>query len=107
MPGAVAYGASKAAVRSYGEGLRGACHRHGIEVSVLCPGFVESRMTARNPFPMPFLMDAGRAARIIVRGLARNRARIAFPWQTYLVIRLLQLLPATLSDRLLRRAPSK
>lgn len=107
MPGAVPYAASKAAVRSYGEGLRGAYHRQGIEVSVICPGFVESRLTARNRFRMPFMMDADKAARIIVKGLRRNKARIAFPWQTYYSIRLLHMLPAAMSDRLLRRSPSK
>lgn len=107
MPGAAPYAASKAAVRSYGEGLRGALHREGIEVNVICPGFVESRMTDGNRFPMPFLMDAPKAARIIVRGLARNKPRIAFPWQTYWPLRALQMLPIALSDRLLRRSPSK
>lgn len=107
MPGAAPYAASKAAVRSYGEGLRGAYHRQGIEVSVICPGFVQSRLTARNRFRMPFLMNAERAAHIIVKGLARNKARIAFPWQTYGAMRLLQMLPVAVSDRITRRSPSK
>lgn len=107
MPGAAPYAASKAAVRSYGEGLRGTYHRHGVEVNVICPGFVESRMTARNPFRMPFLMDADRAAGIIVRGLSRNKARIAFPWQTYASMRLMQIMPVALADRILRRSPRK
>ncbi|NNF17793.1 MAG: SDR family NAD(P)-dependent oxidoreductase [Gammaproteobacteria bacterium] len=107
MPGAAPYAASKAAVRSYGEGLRGAYHRHGVAINVICPGFVESGMTARNRFRMPFLMDADKAAHKIVRGLARNKARIAFPWQTYSFIRLLQMLPVAWADRLLRRSPQK
>lgn len=107
MPGAVPYAASKAAVRSYGEGLRGAYHRQGIAINVICPGFVESRMTARNPFRMPFLMDADKAARKIVSGLARNKARIAFPWPTYGFVRLLQMLPVSIADRILRRSPRK
>jgi len=107
MPGAAPYAASKAAVRSYGEGLRGAYARHNVEVNVICPGFVVSRMTDRNRFKMPFLMDVDKAAGIIVRGLERNKPRIAFPWQTYGSIRLLQMLPVWLSDRLLRRSPRK
>ncbi len=107
MPGAASYAASKAAVRSYGEGLRGAYHRHNVQVNVICPGFVVSRMTDQNKFKMPFLMDVDKAARIIVRGLERNKARIAFPWQTYGSIRLMQMLPTALSDRILRRSPSK
>jgi short-subunit dehydrogenase len=79
FPGAPAYCASKAAVKSYGESLRLTLRPTGIEVSVICPGFVRSRITQKNRFPMPFLMDADRAARIIRRGLERNKSRIAFP----------------------------
>ena len=107
MPGAAPYAASKAAVRSYGEGLRGAYHRRNIEINVICPGFVVSRMTDRNRFHMPFLMDTEKAAGKIVRGLERNKPRIAFPWQMYGSIRLLQMLPVWLADRVLRRSPRK
>ncbi len=107
FPGAPAYCASKAAVRSYGESLRGALKPLGIEVSVICPGFVRSRMTAANEFRMPFLMDAERVARIVRRGLARNRARIAFPWATYIFAWAIGMLPPALTDRLLNRMPKK
>lgn len=80
LPGAPSYCASKAAVKTWGEGLRGHLAGDGIKVSVICPGFVTTRMTAVNKFKMPFLMDADRAARIMVKGLANNRGRIAFPW---------------------------
>ena len=107
LPGALAYCASKAAVKAYGEGLRGRLAREGIAVSVICPGYVRSRMTARNKFPMPLIMDAGRAARIIRRGLRRNRGRIAFPWPIYVLARLFAALPEALIDRLSRRLPEK
>lgn len=107
MPGGPAYAASKAMVRSYGEGLRGQLARHGVEVAVICPGFVRSGMTARNRFPMPLLMDADRAAGIIVRGLERNRGRIAFPWPMYFGAWLFNALPDWLADRLTRRLPAK
>lgn len=74
-----AYSASKAAVKAYAEALRGFLEPDGIDVSAICPGFVASRITARNRFPMPFFMPADRAARIIAAGLARNRGRITFP----------------------------
>ncbi|MPY74526.1 MAG: SDR family NAD(P)-dependent oxidoreductase [Alphaproteobacteria bacterium] len=77
MPGAPAYSASKAAVRAYGEALRGALAPSGIRVSVICPGFVRSRITEANPFPMPLLMDADRAARIICRG-SRSGSNVLF-----------------------------
>ena len=107
MPGAPAYGASKAAVRVLGEALRGRHAADGIEVSVICPGFVRTRMTFDNRFPMPFLWEPERAARRIVRGLTRNRGRIAFPWPMYFGVRLLQLLPQPLLERLMARAPRK
>ncbi|MGQ0663212.1 MAG: SDR family NAD(P)-dependent oxidoreductase [Pseudomonadota bacterium] len=108
FPGAPAYSASKAFVRVWGEALRAEVGARGIEVSVICPGFVATRMTAVNRFKMPFLMPAERAARIIARGLAANRARIAFPWPLYLAVRLLAALPPSLADVLiLRRLPKK
>ncbi len=105
--GAPAYCASKAAVRNYGEALRNAHANAGIAVSVICPGFVRSGMTEQNNFPMPFLMTAERAAKIIRRGLARNRGRIAFPWQMYGAAWLMQALPPWTTDRMMRRLPAK
>jgi short-subunit dehydrogenase len=107
FPGAPAYCASKAMVRVWGESLRGHLAPSGVSVSVICPGYVESPMTAVNTFPMPFLMSAEKAARIIRRGLARNRARIAFPFPTYLAAWLLGSLSPGLTDPLLRRLPEK
>ncbi|WP_207458828.1 SDR family NAD(P)-dependent oxidoreductase [Azospirillum sp. SYSU D00513] len=107
LPGAPAYCASKAAVRVYGESLRGDLADEGIGVSVICPGFVKSRITAVNTFPMPFLMETDRAARVIRRGLERNRARISFPWPMSAAVWLLAALPPSWTDALLRRAPKK
>ena len=107
MPGAPAYCASKAAVRVYGEALRGDLAGHGVGVSVICPGFVKSRMTAVNRFPMPFLMETDRAAKVIQRGLARNKARISFPWPMAAAVWLLAALPAGWTDALLRQTPRK
>jgi short-subunit dehydrogenase len=107
FPGAPAYSASKAAVRIWGEALRGDLRGTGIAVSVICPGYVETPMTAVNDFPMPFLMSAEKAVNIIRKGLARDRARIAFPWPTYAAVRILAGLPVAISDPLVRRLPKK
>ncbi|AWK86901.1 SDR family NAD(P)-dependent oxidoreductase [Azospirillum thermophilum] len=107
FPGAPAYCASKAAVRVYGESLRDDLAAEGVGVSVICPGFVKSRMTAVNRFPMPFLMETEAAARVIRRGLERNRARIAFPLPMAASVWLLSLLPPGWTDGLLVRAPRK
>lgn len=107
IPGAPAYCASKAAVKVFGEGLAGSLHPLGIGVSVICPGYVRTPMTDANDFPMPLLMDAERAARIIRRGLDRGRARIAFPWSMAVAVWLLQALPPSWIEPLLRRLPKK
>lgn len=107
LPGAPAYCASKAAVKVFGEALRGQLAANGVGVSVICPGYVDTPMTRRNRFPMPFLMDAPAAARLIKQRLARNRARIAFPWPMAAAVWLLQALPPGLIDRLLARLPRK
>jgi short-subunit dehydrogenase len=95
-----AYSSSKATVKHYGQALRGAFRGMGIGVSVICPGYVSSALTDRNTSTMPFLIDAEKAARIIAKGLARNKARITFPWQMVLITRLAINLPAFLVDRL-------
>jgi len=79
VPGSTGYSASKAAVRMWGEGLRGDLHRFGVEVSVVCPGFVRSRMTAKNKFHMPFLLTAEHAAAIIRPRLRATAAASPFP----------------------------
>lgn len=107
IPGAPAYCASKAAVKVFGEGLTGTLHGLGVGVSVICPGYVRTPMTDANAFPMPFLMDAERAARIIKRGLAKRKARIAFPWPMATAVWLLQALSPGLIEPVLRRLPKK
>lgn len=106
-PGAPAYCASKAAVKTYGESLRGMAAGHGVGVNVICPGFVVSRMTDANDFKMPFLMDTTRAAHIIAKGLEKNRSRIAFPWPMYLIAGFLGMLPDVVAQRVLKRTPEK
>jgi short-subunit dehydrogenase len=107
LPSAPGYGASKAWVRSYGEGLRGSLHSEGINVSVICPGFVASRITEQNNFTMPMFMTAPKAARIILKGLAKGKSRIAFPYPIYALVLFLTFLPLWLTDGLFRRLPRK
>lgn len=106
-PGAPAYSASKAAVKAYGEALRLDLRPAGVALSVVCPGFVATPMTAVNRFRMPFLMSAERAAAVIARGLAGDRSRIAFPWPTAFLSWLSAALPVALADRILSRLPTK
>ncbi len=107
FPGAPAYAASKAAVRVWGESLRAHHAPDGIRVSVICPGFIATPMTAPNRFRMPLLMDAERAAGIIQRGLVRDCGRIAFPGPLYALLLLFTALPGSIVDPVLRRLPRK
>lgn len=107
LPSAPAYCASKAAVRVWGEALRGTLARDGIGVTVICPGFVRTRMTERNRFPMPFLMTSEKAAGLMRRGIDANRARLAYPWPMAASAWLLAALPPGWVDRLLSRLPAK
>jgi len=107
LPSCPAYSASKACVRAYGEGLRGWLGTHGVEVSVICPGYIRTPMTVNNPYPMPFMMDADKAARIIADGLAKDKSRIAFPLALYLPILLTNALPLWLTDPFFARLPAK
>ncbi|HSH99664.1 MAG TPA: SDR family NAD(P)-dependent oxidoreductase [Reyranella sp.] len=101
LPYSASYNASKAAVRVWGESIRFVLKKSGIGVSVICPGFVVSRLTADAPFPMPFLMSSAQASAIIRSGLERNRPRIAFPIGTKAAVWLGCTLPGRWTARLL------
>jgi short-subunit dehydrogenase len=79
MPDVPSYCASKAAVLSYGLGLRAAVDDRGVRVSVICPGYVTTPMLANETGWRPFEMLPEKAADLVVRGLVANRAVIAFP----------------------------
>jgi short-subunit dehydrogenase len=83
----------------YAEGLRARLLRENIGVSVIIPGFIKSPLTDTNPYPMPFLISAERAAHIIKRGLARNQPRLSFPLPISAAAYLLSLLPPSWVDR--------
>jgi NAD(P)-dependent dehydrogenase (short-subunit alcohol dehydrogenase family) len=107
LPGASAYSASKAAAISYLESLRVELHGSGVKVVTICPGYIKTRMTAVNPYPMPFILDADEAARRMVRAIARQTSYTVIPWQMNLVGRVLKMLPNWLYDRLFVNAPRK
>jgi short-subunit dehydrogenase len=107
LPSTPAYSGSKAAVRLYGEGLRGALGKYGVQVSVICPGYIKTPMTDVNDFPMPFLMSAENAANRIAHGLQKNLSRIAFPRRLYWPLWWLTCLSPTLTDWFFAALPAK
>jgi len=102
LPHAASYNGSKAAIRVWGESIRFPLRKKGVGVSVICPGFVVSRLTSSEvSFPRPFLMSAERASAIIRRGLANDKARIAFPFGLKALIWFGNTIPAAWAFRLL------
>lgn len=90
FPRAEAYAASKAASRYLMHSLR-IDFSDFVDVCAINPGFVETPMTARNDFPMPFLMTADEAAGRIQEGLKKRPRELNFPRRLTLMLRLAQL----------------
>lgn len=107
LPGAGAYAASKAAAIAYLESLRIELRGTGVRVVTICPGYVATGMTARNPYRMPFLLGADEAARRIAHVAQQGRSFAIVPWQMAMVGRVMRLLPDALWDRLLSSAGRK
>src|SRR5690606_26929006 len=107
MPTAVSYSAAKNAVRALGDALRPTLKTYGIGVNVICPGFIKTPLTDANPFPMPFLMSAEKAAKIIARGIEKNKKRLLFPLPMAISSWLLACLPVWLTDPLIMKMAHK
>ncbi len=107
LPGSSGYSASKAAAIAYLEALRLEMRASGVKVSTVCPGFIATPMTAKNPYPMPFIIDAGDAARRIARAIDAGNSFAVVPWQMAIVGRILRVLPNALYDRMFARAGRK
>lgn len=106
-PGAPSYCASKAAVDAWTVANAPVAAGAGIRLTSLCPGYIRTAMTARNRFPMPGLMDADRAATIMLRGIGAGRVRVAFPWWMAAGARLAGILPPAVVGWALARQPGK
>ncbi|MBO6281830.1 MAG: SDR family NAD(P)-dependent oxidoreductase [Alphaproteobacteria bacterium] len=107
LPSCPSYSATKACTKAYGEALRGSLKPFGIQVSVICPGFVKSRITDKNTCPMPFFMSAEKAAQIIAERIDKNIGLITFPWPMRLGVWALSILPNRLTDWIYASLPHK
>ena len=107
LPGSGAYSASKAAAINWLEALRVELHGSGVRVVTVCPGYIDTPMTAVNRFHMPFLLSAEDAARRIARAIERGSALAVLPWQIGLAFWFLRRAPNWLFDRLFARTPRK
>ena len=107
LPGHGAYSASKAAVISYCESLRGELRASGVRVVTIAPGYIDTPLTRANRYAMPFLMRADDFADRAFRAIAAGARFRVIPWQMGWVARLLRILPDALFDRLLAGRPRK
>lgn len=107
LPGAGAYSASKAGVISYLESLRVELRTSGVKVVTVAPGYIATPMTAVNPYPMPFLLPADRAAPRIAAAIEAGRSWTVVPWQMGVAARVLRWMPDALFDFLFARAGRK
>jgi short-subunit dehydrogenase len=107
LPGAGAYSASKAAVIRYCEALRVELNGTGVRVATICPGYIATPMTAKNPYPMPFIITADEFARRFARAIDAGRGYAVIPWPMAIVAKLLAILPDSIFDAAFARTGRK
>lgn len=95
LPGVSAYSATKAAVAKYAESLHLDLKQFNINVTTICPGFVETPLTSNNHHPMPFMVKAPKAATLIARAIEKKKMIYAFPFFFSSAVRLISILPRT------------
>lgn len=101
LPGHGAYCASKAAVIAYCESLRGELKISGVKVVTICPGYIDTPLTQKNRYAMPFLMPPGAFADQAFAAIEAGASYRVIPWQMGVVAKLLRLLPNALFDKAL------
>lgn len=107
LPGHGAYCASKAAVISYCESLRGEMRPHGVRVVTISPGYIDTPLTQQNRYGMPFLMQASDFADRAFKAITAGVSYRVIPWQMGMVAKLLRMVPNGLFDKLLAGRPRK
>ena len=101
LPGHGAYCASKAAVIAYCESLRGELKTSGVKVVTICPGYIDTPLTQKNSYAMPFLMQPDAFATQAFAAIEAGASYRVIPWQMGVVAKLLRVLPNALFDKAL------
>ncbi len=107
MPSSKVYSSSKRALNAYAEGLRYMLKRDNIKVINILPGFIKSELTDKNEFFMPFLLETREGVRKMVNAINKGKEFYAFPLRFYYLIKLLNLMPAFVRDKVVERLSSK
>ena len=103
MPSAKVYSASKVALNNYAQALRYKYKKQNIKVVTILPGFIESELTDKNNFDMPFLLSTADGVKRIVKAIEKDKRVAIFPLRLYLIIKLLNLLPHFLREKIVDR----
>ena len=103
LPGSSGYGPSKAAQINFLESIRTDLKGTNVIVQTVSPGFVKTPMTEVNTFPMPFIIDAERAAKIIVKGIEKESTEIVFPAPMAFTMKLARMVPASIWPKLFKK----
>jgi short-subunit dehydrogenase len=93
LPKSLTYGASKSAMINLCEGIYPEMKANNITLSVINPGFVKTRLTAKNKFPMPFLISQEQASDYIYQGLMAKKFEIHFPKKFTFILKILRIIP--------------
>lgn len=107
LPGSEAYCASKSAVITYCESLRISMAKYGIRVSTVCPAFVKTPLTAKNPYKMPFILEPDEFARRAADAIAARKSYVVIPWQMGILAKIMRLLPDWLFDKIVSNRKQK
>jgi short-subunit dehydrogenase len=99
MPSSVAYSSSKRALNAYSEGIGYKYKPYGINVINILPGFIDTPLTQKNSFSMPFFMSLEDGTQRIVQAIEKKKSFYAFPLRFYFLIKILTFLPRSLRQR--------
>ena len=91
----------------YCESLHGELRHNGVQVVTICPGYIDTPLTQKNRYAMPFLMPADAFADKAFRAIETGASYRVIPWQMGVVAKLLRVLPNALFDRVLAGRPRK
>ena len=100
MPSSKVYSSSKRALNAYAEGIRYKYQKDNIKVINILPGFIKSELTDKNEFDMPFLLETQDGVKRIIKAIEANKRTYAFPLRFYLIIKLFNVIPSFLREKI-------
>jgi len=100
MPSSKVYSSSKRALNAYAEGIRYKYKKDNVKVITILPGFIKSELTDKNSFNMPLLLETQEGVKKMINAITKGKEFYAFPLRFYYIIKLLNLLPSTLREKI-------